>query len=291
MKVIHDLNEIYAQIDFARRDSKRIGVVPTMGALHDGHLSLVRRAKQDCDIAVATIFVNPTQFGPNEDLAKYPRTLEADLASLREQECDFVFVPPSDRVYGRDHSTFIEPPSVGRRWEGELRPGHFRGVATIVLKLFQLIPAHVAYFGRKDYQQVAVIRAMVDDLNVPIRVEACETVREPDGLAMSSRNRYLSKEDRVRALGLWLALRRAQISLAAGEITGARLEEEMRMELNKAPVDAIDYAAIVHPGTMEPMGKVEESAVAIIAARVGNTRLIDNITLMVNEPGHVERTE
>ncbi len=291
MKVIHDLNEIYAQIDFVRRDAKRIGIVPTMGALHAGHLSLVRRAKQDCDIAVATIFVNPTQFGPNEDLAKYPRTLESDLASLREQECDFVFVPPSDRVYGRDHSTFIEPPSVGRRWEGELRPGHFRGVATIVLKLFQLIPAHVAYFGRKDYQQVAVIRAMVDDLNVPIRVEACETVREPDGLAMSSRNRYLSKEDRVRALGLWLALRRAQISLAAGEITGARLEEEMRMELNKAPVDAIDYAAIVHPGTMEPMGKVEESAVAIIAARVGNTRLIDNITLMVNEPGHVERTE
>ncbi len=291
MKVIHDLNEIYTQIDFVRRDSKRIGVVPTMGALHDGHLSLVRRAKQDCDVAVATIFVNPTQFGPNEDLAKYPRTLEADLASLREQECDFVFVPPSDRVYGRDHSTFIEPPSVGRRWEGELRPGHFRGVATIVLKLFQLIPAHVAYFGRKDYQQVAVIRAMVDDLNVPIRVEACETVREPDGLAMSSRNRYLSKEDRVRALGLWLALRRAQISLAAGEITGARLEEEMRMELNKAPVDAIDYAAIVHPGTMEPMGKVEESAIAIIAARVGNTRLIDNLTLMVNEPGHVERTE
>jgi pantoate--beta-alanine ligase len=164
-------------------------------------------------------------------------------------------------------------------------------VATIVLKLFQLIPAHVAYFGRKDYQQVAVIRAMVDDLNVPIRVEACETVREPDGLAMSSRNRYLSKEDRGRALGLWLALRRAQISLAAGEITGARLEEEMRMELNKAPVDAIDYAAIVHPGTMEPMDQVEESAVAIIAARLGNTRLIDNITLTVNEPGHLERTE
>ena len=137
MKVVHDLNEIYTQIDFARRDAKRIGVVPTMGALHEGHLSLVRRAKQDCDVAVATIFVNPTQFGPNEDLAKYPRTLESDLAALREQSCDFVFVPPSDRVYSNGHSTFVEPPSVARRWEGELRPGHFRGVATIVLKLFQ----------------------------------------------------------------------------------------------------------------------------------------------------------
>ena len=279
MKVIHDLNEIYTQIDFVRRDAKRIGVVPTMGALHDGHLSLVRRAKQDCDIVVATIFVNPTQFGPNEDLAKYPRTLESDLTVLGEQGCDFVFVPPSDRIYSNGHSTFVEPPSVATRWEGELRPGHFRGVATIVLKLFQLIPAHVAYFGRKDYQQVAVIRAMVDDLNVPIRIVACDTIREPDGLAMSSRNRYLSKEDRVRALGLWLALCRAKCSLALGEVTCASLVEGMRMELIKAPVDFIDYAAIVHPDTMEPLEKVDESAVAIIAARVGNTRLIDNMTL------------
>ena len=279
MKVIHDLNEIYTQIDFVRRDAKRIGLVPTMGALHDGHLSLVRRAKQDCDVAVATIFVNPTQFGPNEDLAKYPRTLESDLAALREQGCDFVFVPPSDGVYINGHSTFVEPPSVARRWEGELRPGHFRGVATIVLKLFQLIPAHVAYFGRKDYQQVAVIRAMVDELNVPIRILACDTIREPDGLAMSSRNRYLSTEDRVRALGLWLALCRAQSNLAWGEVSCAKLEAVMRLELMNTPVDSIDYAAIVQPDTMEPLEKVVESAVAIIAARVGNTRLIDNMTL------------
>ena len=282
MKVIHELNEIYTQIDFVRRDAKRIGLIPTMGALHEGHLSLVRRAKQDCDVAVATIFVNPTQFGPNEDLAKYPRTLESDLAALREQGCDFVFVPPSDGVYSNLHSTFVEPPSVARRWEGELRPGHFRGVATIVLKLFQLIPAHVAYFGHKDYQQVAVIRAMVDELNVPIRIVACDTIREPDGLAMSSRNRYLSTEDRVRALGLWLALCRAQSNLASGEVNGTRLEEAMRLELKNASVDSIDYAAVVHPDTMEPLEKVVESAVAIIAARVGNTRLIDNMTLRCN---------
>jgi len=283
MKVIHDLNEIYTQVDFVRRDSRRIGVVPTMGALHNGHLSLVQRAKQECDVSVATIFVNPTQFGPNEDLAQYPRTLESDLEGLRQLGCDFVFVPPSDRVYREDHSTYIEPPSVGKRWEGELRPGHFRGVTTIVLKLFQLIPAHVAYFGRKDFQQVAVIKAMVEDLNMPIRIEACATVREPDGLAMSSRNRYLSMEDRGRALGLWLALTRAQSCLTAGEATCARLEMEMREELAKAPVDSIDYAAIVDPVTMEPLQRVDETAVAIIAARVGCTRLIDNMTLIANE--------
>lgn len=283
MKVIHDLNEIYTQIDFVRRDARRIGVVPTMGALHNGHLSLVQRAKQECDVAVATIFVNPTQFGPNEDLAKYPRTLESDLEGLRQLGCDFVFVPPSNRVYGANHSTFVEPPSVGKRWEGELRPGHFRGVTTIVLKLFQLIPAHVAYFGRKDYQQVAVIRAMVDDLNIPIRIEACATIREPDGLAMSSRNRYLSKEDRGRALGLWLALAKAQNCLTAGDTNCESLERAMRDELVKAPVDSIDYAAIVDPVTMEPMRQIDETAVAIIAARVGSTRLIDNMTLVANE--------
>lgn len=285
MKVIHDLHEIYSQIDFARRDANRIGLVPTMGALHDGHLSLVRRAKQDCDLAVATIFVNPTQFGPNEDLAKYPRTLEADLATLRNEGCDFVFVPASERVYSSSHSTYIEPPSVAKRWEGEIRPAHFRGVATIVLKLFQLIPAHVAYFGRKDYQQVAVIKAMVDDLNIPIRIEACETIRESDGLAMSSRNRYLSVEERLRALGLSRALHRVQKSLEAGEVCVAQLEVEMRNELLSAPVDTIDYAVIVHPETMEPVTQVEDVAVAIIAARLGNTRLIDNRTLV---PGRVE---
>jgi len=282
MKVIHDLNEIYTQIDFVRRDGRRIGLVPTMGALHDGHLSLMHRAKRDCDVAVATIFVNPTQFGPNDDLTKYPRTLDSDLAALREKGCDFVFVPPSDRIYGCDHSTYIEPPSVAQRWEGALRPGHFRGVTTIVLKLFQLIPAHVSYFGRKDYQQVAVIRSMVDDLNIPIRVEACETVREPDGLALSSRNRYLSNVERVRAVGLWLALSNAKHLLAGGEVASVKLEGAMREALTNAPVDSIDYAAIVHPVTMEPIENVIENAVAIIAARVGSTRLIDNMTLINN---------
>ena len=280
MKVIHDLNEIFAQIDFVRRDGKKIGLVPTMGALHAGHLSLASKAKQECDIAVTTIFVNPTQFGPNEDLAKYPRTLEQDLDSLAKMGCDYVFVPASDRVYSTTHSTFVTPPRVATRWEGAIRPGHYQGVATIVLKLFQLIPAHVAYFGLKDYQQVRVIQSMVDDLNIPIRIEPCETVREADGLAMSSRNRYLSPDERQRALGLWNALSAAHGMVHAGQCDVAGIESAMKSQLEKAPVDRIDYAAVVHPETMEPIERVDDLAVAIIAARVGNTRLIDNRILL-----------
>ncbi len=279
MKVIHDLNEIHTQLEFARRDSKRIGLVPTMGALHDGHLSLVKRANDDCDISVATIFVNPTQFGPNEDLTKYPRTLEKDLEQLRQARCSFVFVPAADKIYAPNHSTYVEPPTVSKRWEGEIRPGHFRGVATIVLKLFQLVPAHIAYFGRKDYQQLAVIRAMVDDLNIPIRIEACPTIREQDGLAMSSRNRYLSPEERVRALGLWRALCRVQELVNDGEESVATLNDAMQSILKSAPVDSVDYANVVDADTLEPLERFHGQGVAIIAARLGKTRLIDNETI------------
>jgi pantoate--beta-alanine ligase len=280
MKVIHDLNEIYAQLEFVRRDAKRIGLVPTMGALHDGHLSLVQRANEDCDVSVATIFVNPTQFGPNEDLSKYPRTLDSDLEKLRASNCSFAFVPSSEKIYSPTHSTYIEPPAVAKRWEGEIRPGHFRGVATIVLKLFQLVPAHVAFFGRKDYQQLAVIRAMVDDLNMPIRIEACPTIRETDGLAMSSRNRYLSPENRQRACGLWRALSRAQELVVQGECKISVLNEAMRQELVSAPVDRIDYAELVHGDSLEPLQEWNDNCVAIIAARLGETRLIDNLSLV-----------
>jgi pantoate--beta-alanine ligase len=282
MKVIHDLFEVYAQLDFERRQGNRLGLVPTMGALHEGHLSLVRAAKKECDLAVATIFVNPTQFGPNEDLDKYPRSLESDLTKLRSEHCDYVFVPAAETVYRTGHSTFIEPPAVANRWEGTIRPGHFRGVSTIVLKLFQLIPAQVAYFGRKDYQQVAVIRAMVEDLNVPIRIETCPTIRESDGLAMSSRNRYLSSQDRIRALGLWNSLSAAQQLIESGCRSIQELESVMADTLRSAPVDSIDYAVVVEPDTMEPLQQLDRTAVAIVAARVGSTRLIDNLTLSVS---------
>jgi pantoate--beta-alanine ligase len=281
MKVLASSAQTYAFIDQLRMQGKRVGVVPTMGALHEGHLSLVRRAKQECDVAIATIFVNPAQFGPNEDFQKYPRTLEGDLDQLRSSGCDVVFTPTNDQMYPSEHTTFVDPPIVANDWEGKIRPGHFRGVATIVLKLFQIIPAHVGYFGRKDYQQVAVIRAMVRDLNLPIAIEACETIREPDGLAMSSRNRYLSAEERHRALGLSRALRAGQALIERGCTSGPVVEQAMQRELLSAPVDSIDYAALVHPETLERVESISGPVVGIIAARVGSTRLIDNATFAI----------
>lgn len=281
MKVLASSAQTYAFIDQLRMQGKRVGVVPTMGALHEGHLSLVRRAKQECDVAIATIFVNPAQFGPNEDFQKYPRTLEGDLDQLRSSGCDVVFTPTNDQMYPSGHTTFVDPPIVANDWEGKIRPGHFRGVATIVLKLFQIIPAHVGYFGRKDYQQVAVIRAMVRDLNLQIAIEACETIREPDGLAMSSRNRYLSAEERHRALGLSRALRAGQALIEQGCTSGLVVEQAMQSELISAPVDSIDYAALVHPETLERVESIGGPVVGIIAARVGSTRLIDNATFAI----------
>ncbi len=281
MKVLASSAQTYAFIDQLRMQGKRVGVVPTMGALHEGHLSLVRRAKQECDVAIATIFVNPAQFGPNEDFQKYPRTLEGDLDQLRSSGCDVVFTPTNDQMYPSGHTTFVDPPIVANDWEGKIRPGHFRGVATIVLKLFQIIPAHVGYFGRKDYQQVAVIRAMVRDLNLQIAIEACETIREPDGLAMSSRNRYLSADERHRALGLSRALRAGQALIEQGCTGGPVVEQAMQSELISAPVDSIDYAALVHPETLERVESIVGPVVGIIAARVGSTRLIDNATFAI----------
>lgn len=281
MHVLGCSNETFDYLDKLRMQGKRIGIVPTMGALHQGHLSLVQRAKRECDIAVATIFVNPTQFGPNEDFQKYPRTLEGDLRQLSESGCDVVFTPTNDQMYPPGHSSFVEPPKVAWDWEGKIRPGHFRGVATIVLKLFQIIPAHVGYFGRKDYQQVAVIRSMVKDFNLPIQIVACETVRESDGLAMSSRNRYLSPAERSRALGLSRALKAAQILIERGCFNGPRVEQAMHEELTSAPVDSIDYAAIVDPETLERIDSIAGPVVGIIAARVGTTRLIDNATFNI----------
>jgi pantoate--beta-alanine ligase len=250
-----------------------------MGALHAGHVSLVEQAKLQSDIVAATIFVNPTQFGPKEDFGKYPRTLESDLEKLDSVGCDIVFVPSPEQVYAPEHSTYVEPPKVANRWEGEIRPGHFRGVTTVVLKLFMMVPAQVAFFGRKDYQQVAVIRAMVEDLNLPIQIVTCDTIRESDGLAMSSRNRYLNDSERSRALSLSRALKAANAMVEAGCRNVSDIENEMTKMLLAAPVDSIDYARIVDGDTLEPLSEVTSPAVAIIAARLGTTRLIDNCIL------------
>lgn len=279
MEVITNRHEIYARIAHERTTGRTVGLVPTMGALHAGHISLLEKSREVCDVSVATIFVNPSQFGPKEDFSRYPRTLEDDLAKLERAGADYVYVPDSHSIYPPGYSTYIEPPAVGNRWEGECRPGHFRGVTTIVLKLFQLMPATVSFFGRKDFQQALVIRKMVEDLNVPIRVETCPTLREPDGLAMSSRNRYLSGAERQQALGLWHALQAASDKINTGERKVAVIEQELKQTLNDHDIQAIDYAVVVDAETLEPLNTIDGSAVILIAARVGTTRLIDNLLI------------
>jgi pantoate--beta-alanine ligase len=259
-----------------REDGRRIGLVPTMGALHAGHLSLVRAAREVADAVVATIFVNPTQFGPHEDFAKYPRTLEADLQALSAAGCDVVFVPERDEMYPPGSTTFVEPPAVSQPLEGVCRPGHFRGVATIVLKLFHLIPADAAFFGHKDYQQALVIRHMVRDLNVPIEIVVGPTVREADGLALSSRNRYLSPAQRQQAVALSRALDEAQGRVAGGQRDAAQVASAMRNILAAAGIERVDYAAVADPQTLTEHLTIDGPAIALIACYVGTTRLIDN---------------
>lgn len=264
-----------------RARGQRVGVIPTMGALHAGHLSLVHASRSLCDVVVTTIFVNRTQFGPREDFQKYPRTLEADVDALANCGVDLVFVPPHEEMYPAGYTTFVEPAAVAARWEGACRPGHFRGVATIVLKLFQVIPAHLAFFGQKDFQQCRVIERMVEDLNVPIEIRVCPTVRETDGLAMSSRNRYLDPDERQVALALYRSLERAQSLLDAGHREADVIGAAMQQQLVEGGVSRVEYAAVVDPDTLEPVARVNHTAVALVAAFVGDTRLIDNAVLRI----------
>lgn len=285
LRVFLDPAAIQRHVMDLRRSGRTIGLVPTMGALHEGHLSLVRRARQEAEVVAATIFVNPTQFGPGEDFSRYPRTLEADLAALASVSCDLVLVPDAEAIYPPGFSTYVQPPAVAEAWEGVCRPGHFRGVTTVVLKLFHLIPADVACFGEKDYQQLQVIRRMVADLDVPIRIIPCPTVREADGLAMSSRNRYLSPDERQQALGLWRALQAAREEVARGQREAAAIRQRMIEVLHAAGITRIDYAAVVDPQTLAELSHLEGPARALIAARVGSTRLIDNEALVPDSPG------
>lgn len=261
-----------------RGQGKRLGVVPTMGALHEGHISLMRACIADCDITAATIFVNPSQFAPDEDLDQYPRTLTRDEELLAAAGVDILFAPTNEEMYPQGFSTWVEPPQVARVLEGKVRPDHFRGVATIVLKLLNIASAHAAFFGQKDYQQAQVIRAMVADLNVPTEIVVCPIVREADGLAMSSRNRYLSQEDRRRALALSQSLEFAKKLYEEGERNGVRIEKQM-MDVLQPSVDAVDYAAVFHADTLNRLETIDQPAVAAVACRVGETRLIDNMIL------------
>ncbi len=262
----------------ARGQGLRVGFVPTMGYLHEGHLSLIRRARELSDFVVVSIFVNPTQFGPNEDLDRYPRDMERDRRLCRAEGVDAVFVPSVEELYPEGFQTFVTVEEISRPLCGASRPGHFRGVATVVLKLFHIVEPDVAVFGQKDYQQLQVIRRMVRDLDLPVEIEGFPTVREPDGLAMSSRNAYLSAAERERALAIWRSIRRAEDLVAGGEVRSASLAGEVRRLLEEAGL-RIDYVEIRHPETLEPVDRIEPEAVLAIAAFVGNTRLIDNRVL------------
>jgi pantoate--beta-alanine ligase len=276
MQILTTVREMQQACRDLRRTST-LGLVPTMGALHDGHLSLVRRALAECDAVAATIFVNPTQFAPGEDYATYPRTFEEDCAKLEAAGTTLLFAPGPQEMYPSGATTFVEVPGVGDRLDGASRSGHFRGVATVVAKLFHIAGPDRAYFGQKDAAQVAVLRAMVRDLNFPVRLVACPIVREKDGLAMSSRNRNLSPQNRQRALVLHRALQAACELVEAGETNADALRSALLETFASEEGVRLDYAAVVDPATLLPVEDTAKGALIAVAAWVGSTRLIDNI--------------
>ncbi|WP_158788490.1 pantoate--beta-alanine ligase [Granulicella sp. L46] len=268
------------EMQLACRNLKRkgtLGMVPTMGALHEGHLSLVRRAQGECDAVVVSIFVNPTQFAAGEDYETYPRTFDDDCAKLEAAGVDLLFAPGPDEMYSPGSTTFVEVPGIGDRLDGASRPGHFCGVATVVAKLFNIVSPQRAYFGQKDAAQIAVLRAMIRDLDFPIELVACPIVREPDGLAMSSRNRYLSPQNRGRALILHQALQTVCQLLESGETRSNVLQRALLSVFAGQEDIRLDYAAIVDPYTLLPVADTARGALIAVAAWVGSTRLIDNI--------------
>lgn len=278
-KIVHDVVALRQEIAEARRDGKSIGLVPTMGALHPGHVSLVEESAQRCGYTVVTVFVNPTQFGPNEDFTRYPRTLENDVRLVAAAGADLVFAPPTEVVYPPGHATFVEMQGVSEPLEGDCRPGHFRGVATVVLKLFNMVGPDLAFFGRKDFQQCLVIKQLVRDFDLPIEIRICPTVREADGLAMSSRNVYLSADERKHALTLSRALKKAEQAVAAGERDVWKIRDTLQTELAADPGVRVQYAVVADAETLREPATLDRPCVALIAAFVGKTRLIDNCPL------------
>jgi pantoate--beta-alanine ligase len=260
-----------------------VGMVPTMGYLHRGHLSLIDRARAECRGVIVSIFVNPTQFGPNEDFARYPRDLARDLDHCERAGVDLVFTPSESEIYPPGFATYVEVTGLQDRWEGMSRPGHFRGVATVVARLFRLALPDRAYFGEKDYQQLQIVRRMTRDLALDLEIVPCATVREADGLAMSSRNAYLDPESRAHAIALWEALRAAQEGAAAGGRDAAALTAAMHAAVARHPRMELDYAAVVDSVTLEPLEIIAGEARALIAARVGGIRLIDNAAVRAPE--------
>lgn len=279
MRLITSVGEMKALTRESRTRGKSVGLVPTMGALHEGHVSLIRQAKQQCDVVVASVFVNPTQFGPEEDYAKYPRDLDRDFSLLNSYNIDTVFAPSVEEMYPEGFQTFVEPGHLGEIYEGASRPGHFRGVSTVVVKLFNIVQPDMAYFGQKDFQQAIVIRRLVEDLNMNVRLVLCPIVRDKEGLAISSRNTYLTPAQRKAALTLSQSLRRAQGLVHSGECDARSILGEMRRVLKAEPRIKVDYVAIVNPVHFETVNRITKGVIALVAARIDRIRLIDNAIL------------
>ncbi len=279
MIVIQSPREMQEKSLAFKREGKTISCVPTMGFLHEGHLSLMRAARAAADVLVVTIFVNPAQFGPSEDFSTYPRDLDRDLDLCRKEGVDIVFTPETSDIYPEGYSTYVEETALSRGLCGALRPGHFRGVATVVAKLFNILQPDRAFFGRKDYQQLRVIAKMVEDLNMPVEIIGCPIVREKDSLAMSSRNKYLNPEERKEALCLRRALLRAEELVKGGERSVSAIIAEMRTMIEKEPRARIDYIEIRDGETLEPVERVGEGTLIALAVFIGKTRLIDNAVL------------
>lgn len=279
MGTIHDPREMQRLVEEYRRAGRSIGLVPTMGALHEGHLSLIRRCRTENDVAIMTLFVNPIQFNRKDDLDRYPRDLERDSRMARETGVDIVFAPGMAQMYPQGFATYVSVEGITDRWEAASRPGHFRGVATVCAKLFTICRPHRAYFGQKDYQQSLVVGRMVSDLNLDLEIIVLPTVREADGLALSSRNVLLNPEERREAAVLSRALMEAQTAVRAGERDGSRLASAIEARIRTAPLAVVDYVGVCDPHTLEPLSEITGRAVAVVAASFGTTRLIDNAIL------------
>ena len=272
----------------ARAENRIIGLVPTMGALHRGHLALMERARRECSTVVASIFVNPKQFGPAEDFSKYPRTFDSDREMLEQAGVDFLFAPEASEIYPQGFSSYVQVDGLSERLEGRSRPGHFRGVATVVMKLLQIVQPNFAYFGRKDTQQSRIIAQMVRDLNLDSEIVVCPIVREPDGLAISSRNAYLNAEERKAATVLHRALDEAKNEMAAGVRDSLQLQTTLRRKLDCERLATVDYAEIVDSESFEPVVRVSKPSYIVLAVLIGKTRLIDNLYIEPKAPGSDE---
>jgi pantoate--beta-alanine ligase len=272
----------------ARAENSILGLVPTMGALHEGHASLIARAKRECSPVIASIFVNPKQFGPNEDFAKYPRSFDSDCEKLQHAGVHALFAPEAAEIYPKGFSTYVHVEGLSEKFEGRSRPGHFRGVSTVVLKLLEIVQPHRAYFGRKDAQQARLITQMARDLNLDSEIAVCPIVREPDGLALSSRNAYLNPEERSAATVLYRALQAARQELEAGNQDALRLEATLGRKLESERLASVDYAAVVDAESFEPVPRVNRACYVLLAVFIGKTRLIDNLYVEPKSPGSDE---